>query len=116
MAPRYVLSQEERILLRKKEISEKKQQEVAELQELEDLYEPFKPRVAVLTLTEESILNKKISIPKEPTTPTSVLLLPVGGIPQVYGKDFIVNGTELIWKGLGLDNFLDTSDILIFHY
>jgi hypothetical protein len=112
----YVLSKHERALLRAKEVADFKREEAEKKKELEELFGPFRPQVAVLILSQEMILNKTVVLPSRPSDPSSVLLIPVGGIPQVYGKDYIVSGTNLEWNQLGLDNFLEPDDILILHY
>jgi hypothetical protein len=116
MPSRYFLSKFERSLLRSKLVFDQKKQEEIEEQELFEMYSPFQPQTTILFLNQDIISSKKIKLPKEPSTPRNVQLVPVGGIHQVYGKDFIINGAELIWKELGLDNFLEANDILIVQF
>jgi hypothetical protein len=69
-----------------------------------------------IELTQEDIDNKFVTLSSAPLSPSSVILIPEGGPPQAYGVDFIVVGNQLRWEGLGLDNFLDTTDVLLVQY
>lgn len=69
-----------------------------------------------IPLTELDIQNKFVILNTTPQFPNSVRLLCEGGIEQVNGVDFVVNGNVLSWDGLGLDNFLDETDILVIQY
>lgn len=68
------------------------------------------------TLTAQDITNKYVVLSREPFLPEALTLNIVGGIPQLYGIDFIVSGLILSWDGRGLDNFLEVGDTLIIHY
>ncbi len=74
------------------------------------------PSVQRYELTQEDINNKFVTLPNTPLVSSSVVLIPEGGIPQTYGVDYIVVGNQLRWDGLGLDNFLDSTDILLVQY
>lgn len=74
------------------------------------------PSIQRIELTQEDINNKYVTLPSTPLSSSSVLLIPEGGIPQVYGVDFEIVGNRLRWDGLGLDNFLDISDVLLVQY
>lgn len=69
-----------------------------------------------VTLSQQNIDEKKVSLSNVPAVPSAVTLLPIGGIPQVNGIDFEVVGNELSWNGLGLDNFLELGEQLIIQY
>lgn len=69
-----------------------------------------------IVLTQQDIDNKFVTLNIAPLYPTTVSLTCENGIPQVNGVDFIVNGNILSWDGLGLDNFLDNTDVLIVQY
>lgn len=43
---------------------------------------------------------------------TAVAVNVVGGVPQNYGDDFIVEDSRVIWDGLALDGELDPGDML----
>lgn len=65
------------------------------------------------TLNESDIDNKYVILSEPPLFPSSVSLLPLGGIPQINGIDFqIIEGNKLSWEGLGLDNFLEINEML----
>ena len=72
--------------------------------------------VATITLTQQDIDNKKVTLSTEPFYPDAVTMTIVGGISQVNGIDFEVIGSDISWDGLGLDNFLEISDTLIIQY
>lgn len=69
-----------------------------------------------IELTQQDIDNKYVTLNITPLYPNTVSLTCENGIPQVNGVDFIVNGNILSWDGLGLDNFLDNTDVLIVQY
>ncbi len=69
-----------------------------------------------VTLSQQNLDEKKVSLSSVPAVPGAVTLLPIGGIPQVNGIDFVVVGNELSWNGLGLDNFLELGEHLIIQY
>jgi hypothetical protein len=72
--------------------------------------------VATITLSQQDIDNKKVTLSTEPFYPNAVSMTIVGGISQVNGIDFEVIGSDISWDGLGLDNFLEISDTLIIQY
>lgn len=69
-----------------------------------------------IELTQQDIDNKFVTLSPTPLVSSAVLLTPEGGIPQTYGIDYVVVGNQLRWEGLGLDNFLDLTDVLIVQY
>lgn len=69
-----------------------------------------------IELTQQDIDNKYVILNIAPLYPNTVGLTCENGIPQINGVDFIVNGNILSWDGLGLDNFLDNTDVLIVQY
>jgi hypothetical protein len=72
--------------------------------------------VEIFTLIQADIDNKQITLSNAPVVPSSVKLLPQGGIEQIYGIDFDVTNNILQWNGLGLDNFLEVGDIITVTY
>lgn len=67
----------------------------------------------------EDILEKKFFPLKLKTTdPKSVQFIPVGGIKQIFEKDYtIINNQILSFKDLGLDGFLELEEeIEIFYF
>jgi len=69
-----------------------------------------------IELTQNDINNKFVTLASTPLIASSVVVTPEGGIAQAYGIDFIVVGNQLRWDGLGLDNFLDETDVLLVQY
>lgn len=69
-----------------------------------------------ITLTNQDIINKYVSLPSAPAYPACVSLLPDGGPHQRYGIDFKVVGSILSWDGLGLDNFLESGETITVTY
>lgn len=72
--------------------------------------------VETFTLTQTQIDNKQITLANSPLDAGSVKLIPQGGIEQLNGIDFAVQNNVLRWDGLGLDNFLETGDIIAVTY
>lgn len=69
-----------------------------------------------IELSPVDIANKYVTLSSTPLISSAVVVTPEGGIIQSYGVDFIVVGNKLQWEGLGLDNFLDNSDVLLVQY
>ena len=69
-----------------------------------------------IPLTEEDIDNAFVMLSITPQFPQAVRLSCEGGIEQVNGVDFEIIGSKLSWQGLGLDNFLDSTDVLVVQY
>lgn len=64
----------------------------------------------VFTLTSLDITEKKVTLSKTPLFPSSVKLIPDGGIEQRINIDYLVNTNEIIWNGLTLDGFLEEGE------
>lgn len=77
------------------------------------------PIIEVIALTSSDIAAKKVTLTYVRQNKEKVMLVPKGGIPQVYGEDFVItvegSNDVLSWDGLGLDNFLDDSDTLVLY-
>lgn len=69
-----------------------------------------------IELTAQNIIDKFVTLPDSPLIPSSVFLTIEGGIPQINGIDYEVIGNKISWDGLGLDNFLDDTDVLLVLY
>lgn len=67
-------------------------------------------------ITEQHLEDGFLTLQKIPLEPDDVDLVPQGGIRQINGIDYIVEGNKIRWEGLGLDGFLETSDVLIIEY
>lgn len=72
--------------------------------------------IEVIEVTSQNITDKFLLLPSEPFLGSAVRLTFVGGIEQLNGIDFTVAGNVLSWDSLGLDNFIETGDILIIQY
>jgi hypothetical protein len=72
--------------------------------------------VEQIDLTPQDIENKLVTLSQTPLVPDAVILNIDGGIPQINGIDFIVQGNKISWTSLGLDGFLEESDVLIIQY
>lgn len=73
-------------------------------------------KVETITITAQHITNKKFALSYLPVEPTKLELTPIGGIPQVYGVDYICQNGEVLWNGLGLDGFLELNEQVIVRY
>lgn len=69
-----------------------------------------------IELTNQNIADKFVTLSATPMVPSMVFLTVEQGITQINGVDFTVTGNVLSWDGLGLDNFLDNTDVLIVLY
>ena len=70
--------------------------------------------VEEFALTSTDIDNKYLPLSHVPDLSdcSSVALNVVGGVPQSYGDDFILQDARINWAGRGLDGELDPGDIL----
>jgi hypothetical protein len=73
-------------------------------------------RVHAVTLTSQNIADKFIVLPTTPLYPQNVVLVPMGGIQQLYGVDYEVIGNVVTWSSLGLDGFLEINDVLVIQH
>lgn len=69
-----------------------------------------------IELTQEDINNKFVTLSQTPLVYDAVMVNIDGGIPQINGIDYIVEGNKISWSGLGLDGFLEETDVLIIQY
>lgn len=69
-----------------------------------------------IDLTQTDIDNKFVTLASTPLIPSAVIVNCEGGIPQAYGTDYVVIGNQINWDGLGLDGFLDETDVLLVQY
>lgn len=69
-----------------------------------------------IDLTQEDINNKYVTLNQTPLVPDAVILNIDGGIPQINGIDFRIQGNKISWSDLGLDGFLEETDVLIIQY
>jgi len=69
-----------------------------------------------IQITQQNLIDKYIFLPTSPIIPGSVIVDMEGGIKQVNGVDYQVIGNKLTWEGLGLDGFIDDTDVLLVQY
>lgn len=65
----------------------------------------------IITLTSTIISNKGFALQAAP-----IELIPIGGVPQIYGVDYTYSNGIVSWDGLGLDNFLELNEQVIVKY
>lgn len=69
-----------------------------------------------IELTQQDIENKFVTLAQTPLVPSAVVINLEGGISQINGIDYTVDGNKISWSELGLDGFLDDTDVLIIQY
>jgi hypothetical protein len=72
--------------------------------------------VEQIDLTQEDINNKYVTLEQTPLVPEALILNIDGGIPQINGIDYIVQDNKISWMGMGLDGFLEETDVLLIQY
>lgn len=71
---------------------------------------------ADVTLTDQNINEKKITLPYRPAMPETTLFFPLNGLVQRYGVDYEIVGNDIIWSGMGLDGFLEINEEIRIFY
>jgi hypothetical protein len=74
------------------------------------------PQAKTYVITEEQILSKQIILDIAPIAPTSVTFRFLNGTAQVYGEQYIVQGSILSWDGYSLDGFIEEGDLVSIGY
>jgi hypothetical protein len=69
-----------------------------------------------IELSPEDITNKYVTLASTPLLASAVIVTPEGGIAQAFGIDFIIIGNKISWSDLGLDGFLEETDVLVIQY
>lgn len=69
-----------------------------------------------IQITQQNLIDKYVTLEFPPATPGSVILDMEGGIKQVNGVDYEILGDKVSWDGLGLDGFIDETDVLLIQY
>jgi hypothetical protein len=69
-----------------------------------------------IELNQQDIDNKFVTLAQTPLVSSAVSLTIDGGIPQINNVDFKVDGNKISWSELGLDGFLEETDVLIIQY
>lgn len=74
-------------------------------------------KVDVITIRQEHVTNKRLTLTKPPISWEKIRVAPEGGPNQIFYKDFVIqNDSELVWDGLGLDGLLEIGDTLVIEY
>jgi hypothetical protein len=72
--------------------------------------------VEKIELTPQDIQHKHVTLAQTPLVPSAVVINLEGGISQINGIDYEIIGNKISWSELGLDGFLDDTDVLIVQY
>jgi hypothetical protein len=72
--------------------------------------------VETIPLSMGDIENKFVTLIQTPLVPSAVVVNLEGGISQINGIDYTIDGNKISWNELGLDGFLDDTDVLIIQY
>jgi len=72
--------------------------------------------VEKIQLTQADINNKFVTLAQTPLVPSAVIIDISGGTSQLNGIDYEIIGNKVSWNELGLDGFLDNTDVLIVQY
>jgi hypothetical protein len=72
--------------------------------------------VEKIELTQDDINNKYVTLAQTPLVPSAVIIDISGGTSQLNGIDYEIIGNKVSWNELGLDGFLDNTDVLIIQY
>lgn len=70
------------------------------------------PVVDIFILSAINISEKKLKLTKTPRLPSSVSVLPDGGIEQRMNIDYNLVIDEIVWDGFELDGFLEEGEII----
>lgn len=68
------------------------------------------------TLTPANITSQSVGLTFVPIPYGEPTVNVEGGPEQIYGSDFVLNGQQITWAGLGLAQLLDVGDILVVAY
>lgn len=68
------------------------------------------------TITQDNIDSGSLVLARQPISPSTTSLVPIGGPPQVYNVDFEIIDNVVSFVNLGLEGFLEVGDKLIVTY
>lgn len=66
-------------------------------------------------ITPQLLVNKKITLQNTPMNKSVRLSIP-GCLDQIENEGFYVDGNDILWDNMGLDGFLDESDVIQVYY
>jgi hypothetical protein len=72
--------------------------------------------VEKIQLTQDDINNKYVTLAQTPLVPSAVIIDISGGTSQLNGIDYEIIGNKVSWNELGLDGFLEITEVLIIQY
>ena len=75
-----------------------------------------RPVEQAITVTEQHLNSKSITLTHAPLLGYNVTILPRGGCAQFHNSDFVVSGATITWDGYDLDGLLEVGDILQVSY
>jgi hypothetical protein len=76
--------------------------------------EPFHDLV---TISEQDILDKKITLQNSSTNTIKTMFHFINGTTQLLGIDYqFISPNEISWDGLGLDGFIEAGDVILIVY
>ena len=70
----------------------------------------------IFTITQDNIDSGLLVLARQPISPSTTSLVPIGGPPQVYNVDFEIIDNVVSFVNLGLEGFLEVGDKLILTY
>lgn len=70
----------------------------------------------VITINQEMVLLKSFALNAAPSDPRTIEIVPAGGLTQIYGVDYNLVGSSIVWGGLGLDGVLEVGDEIVVVY
>jgi uncharacterized protein YjbI with pentapeptide repeats len=62
------------------------------------------PSAELITLSADQVSAKSFDLISPPNSGASIVLFPLGGLPQSFGDDFTLSGSTISWTGLGMDS------------
>lgn len=83
---------------------------------VDELESAPKPYTDTIVLTPTNITTKRVTLTNAPLLAYNTTIQPRGGCTQFKGEDFIVDGADISWSGLGLDGLLEAGDIINVDY
>jgi hypothetical protein len=70
------------------------------------------PQSKTYIITAEQIIEKQIILDLAPVNPETVTFRFLNGTSQIYGQEYIVQGSILSWDGFSLDGFIEEGDLV----
>ena len=75
------------------------------------------PYIQLITINNVNIVNKEIILDRTVINPSKTRLEFLNGTLQIYDVDYtILDGNKIVWESLGLDGFIEESDIIRVEY